>query len=752
LETSVSEQRIAPCDAGTLTPLGFNEAATESRGSLFWPLGIYSALATGFFGRFLLARGADAHISVGPDAGLFMWFLVWWPHSIAEHLNPFFTNSVWFPDGFHLASQTGIPLAALIASPITAIFGPLSAFNILCLVCPVLNAWCAFILCRYLSRRYWASILGGYIYGFSPLILSELRFGHLHIALAFLVPLIAYVLIRCARHELATTRCMIIVSLLFVGQFLLSLETFATFILFGAFAILVCYRMGGVLGNDVRAIVRPAIYGLALSLIIVSPYLYYFFRSDMIGSGSAGFDPAQFSTDLLNFIVPTETLEVGGQAMLRSISKQFLGGWSAESGAYLSLPILGILIAYFRRHMSQPGSRLLMFVLLAVMIASLGPRLHLLGREYPIALPYWPLVDLPLLNNALPARFMMYGHLLAAVVVSLWFAYSGAGPTMKLGLALAILVLGMPNAASRLWTADVDVPAFFNSDLYRQYLTEHETIVTLPYGYKGDCMLWQAKTRMYFSLAEGYGSSRPLNFRLWPIGDALLRSTYTPDAVTQLKMFLAAHDVGAIVVTEDGLPAWRTLLSGLGSEPLHVGGVWLYRMKRETADGRRPAADQARIEFDRERMRQLMLASDAYLAQSGSPESLSVLELVERDMIHRDSIVGPPVTIDLGGPPAPNVIIDPHLAYSLYAEGGGDNEIRLGEIASSPGAELVANRLRGIADKTYFPQPGVVPRFDRMPLQLGWLVVSLRPQKLSRAIAQLGPAALPELRADAGRE
>jgi hypothetical protein len=98
------------------------------------------------------------------------------------------------------------------------------------------------------------------------------------------------------------------------------------------------------------------------------------------------------------------------------------------------------------------------------------------------------------------------------------------------------------------------------------------------------------------------------------------------------------------------------------------------------------------------------------------------------------------------------VIVDPHLAYSLYAEGGSDNRIRLGEIASSFGAELIAKRLQGVADNIYFPQPGAVPRFDKMPLQLGWLVVAIRPQKLAEAAAQLNSALSPELRAGGDRE
>jgi hypothetical protein len=121
-------------------------------------------------------------------------------------------------------------------------------------------------------------------------------------------------------------------------------------------------------------------------------------------------------------------------------------------------------------------------------------------------------------------------------------------------------------------------------------------------------------------------------------------------------------------------------------------------------------------------------------------------------MIQSGSIIGPAVAIDLGGPPAPNVIVDPHLAYSLYAEAEGDKRIRLGEIASSFGAEFIAKRLQGIADNIYFPQPGATPKFKGMPVQTGWLVVAIRPQKLAEAAAQLNCEPSPELRANAGQQ
>jgi hypothetical protein len=90
---------------------------------------LYLALSILFFGRSLLGHLSTFHIGVGPDPGLTMWFLVWWPHAIAHGLNLFITHVIWAPSGFNLAWQTSIPLASLLASPFTLTVGPIAAYN-----------------------------------------------------------------------------------------------------------------------------------------------------------------------------------------------------------------------------------------------------------------------------------------------------------------------------------------------------------------------------------------------------------------------------------------------------------------------------------------------------------------------------------------------------------------------------------------------------------------------------------------------
>lgn len=66
--------------------------------------------------RFLLAN-------VGGDAWSFVWFLNWWPWSIMHGHNPLYSSFVYAPHGYDLTWATAVPTAALLALPITLIFG-----------------------------------------------------------------------------------------------------------------------------------------------------------------------------------------------------------------------------------------------------------------------------------------------------------------------------------------------------------------------------------------------------------------------------------------------------------------------------------------------------------------------------------------------------------------------------------------------------------------------------------------------------
>ena len=54
-----------------------------------------------------------------------------------------------------------VPGAALIFYPVTAIAGPLFAYNLAMLLCPVLAAFFTFLLCRRLTGQFWPALFGG---------------------------------------------------------------------------------------------------------------------------------------------------------------------------------------------------------------------------------------------------------------------------------------------------------------------------------------------------------------------------------------------------------------------------------------------------------------------------------------------------------------------------------------------------------------------------------------------------------------
>src|SRR3984957_1090312 len=132
------------------------------------PCLIYLILSFLFFGRGLVGHLSDRYIGIGTDPGLFIFFLAWWKYVFTHHVNPFYTYLQWAPSGANLAWATCIPLFGVCAIPLTATLGPIATFNLMVLLCPALAAWTAFLLCRYLSSSFWAALMGGYAFGFSP--------------------------------------------------------------------------------------------------------------------------------------------------------------------------------------------------------------------------------------------------------------------------------------------------------------------------------------------------------------------------------------------------------------------------------------------------------------------------------------------------------------------------------------------------------------------------------------------------------
>jgi len=124
----------------------------------------------------------------------------------------------------------------------------------------------------------------------------------------------------------------------------------------------------------------------------------------------------------------------------------------------------------------------------------------------------------------------------------------------------------------------VDTPLFFGSGAYKRLLAQGDNVLILPLGNGNQSLLWQALTDFYFDIASGRLTVIPAEFSRWPVFSAFETGRQILDFPEQLKGFLGAHQVKAVIVDSRDHGPWARLMSEAGLSPLEVGGVLLYKV------------------------------------------------------------------------------------------------------------------------------------------------------------------------------
>jgi hypothetical protein len=676
----------------------------------------YLALSVVFFGRALFQGLSSFVVGKAVDSTIFIWSLVWWPHAVGAGVNPFITKAVWAPLGYNLAWSTAIPLASFLAYPLTASLGPVASYNLCVLLCPALAAWTAFLLCRYISASYWPSLLGGYLFGFSPYMLHHVAIGHLHLLFIFPIPLAVYVVLLSLDGRIKEMTFSVLLAATLITQFLLATETFATLVVFGAIGILVFYTFAEhELRERIARLLNPIAISLALVVVLLAPYFYYIFASGFPDKPVNS--PTAFSVDFLNFVIPTPTLLIGANHLMVKVSNTFTKGHEEPTG-YLSLPLLGVLIWFgHRRWRDLAGKALVVFVSVTCVLA-MGPRLHFAGLVGP-GMPWKLATHLPLLNSALPSRFMIYAFLALAVVVSLLMSARDMPASWKYASAALIVLFSLPNLSREYWVKANESPEFFTTKLFKQYLSDNENVVVLPYGVTGNSMLWQAETDMYYRMAGGYVSvSPPDAFLAWPITNYFLHKDAIPDAEDQLKAFLATHDVHTVLVTDQVWPLWKPLLASLDTSPQNSGGVYIYRVPEEVlAPYRTLTATEMETRLDSARFDALVSAAQQYLLAGGELSKATPYELQSRGLL----------------PPGWVSDRDTRTRNGLYLGPADDDGMSVGVTGSYEALKPTIERYRNFTREIYFPYPGKLAEPPRGNTFMRLLVMDFSRAGLAKA-------------------
>jgi hypothetical protein len=531
-----------------------------------WAFALYVALSVAFFGLPVAGDiGSTAIAADDIDASAYMWFFSWWPHALLHGLDPIRTELIFVPDGYNLAWTTAMPGPSLAMAPVTLALGPLATWNTVMLLGPALGAWTAFLLCRELTEAVAPSLVGGYLFGFSPYVLGNLQGGP-NLVLVALLPVLVLLVVRHARGAMGGRAFVVCMTLALTFQFLTSTEVLAMAGVFGgitltaAFALLPEWR-----GRLIGTVKLLAIASLA-AIALVSPLLWFMvFEPHTVPEQALKGFPA----DLASWFVPSSYIELATGHTPDGVPDY------ATGFGYLGLPLALLLGLFALEARRRRGARVVVVALVAAALASLGRELVVAGTETGLPLPWALLAWLPGLEYAIPIRFTGFTFLTAAVAVALWLSWRGG--RARWALALAAVAFLIPNVGNSIWNTPIaDPPLFANGD-EGSVVGEDDRVLTAPAW--GANMRWQAEADFDFKLAAGYVGAFPRSYQRYPGWQMVLSGRLQPGYAAKLRRFV--RDKGVTVVLQDRRydEPWSKLFGTLGVRPREVGGMLVYRLR-----------------------------------------------------------------------------------------------------------------------------------------------------------------------------
>ncbi len=540
-------------------------------------LALYVVISIGYFGVHVLPHLASTYVGLPnwTDPTVNVWSLAWWPYAVLHGMNPLVTHALFVPDRIDLAatSPTLCPLAGIVGTPLTIAFGPIVSYNLLMLASPALAAFFAFLLCRYITRNFAASLFGGYVFGFSTYILGHMQ-GHLQLVLIFPIPAGVHLVLRLIDQRISERRFIVLMALTVGALFLTASELTLTFVVLGALALAVAFALVPTARERIVSTVRPILTAGVAAAIVTSPVIYYELHGTVrFGSNIGDID----GSDALGFLVPPNLVRLGRTYFAALSKASNITGSDAEAVTYVGLPLALIVARYAITRWRVAATKILVAMLAVVVVLILGSHLHVAGYT-TIPLP-WKVLDQWLLHDVIPIRLAVYMFLIAGVIGAMWLAQPRAGGwgVAKWALAAVSIAFLVPNVGGGIWRGEEVNPRFFTTHEYRRVLTRGESVLILPFGQLDNSMLWQADTDFWFRLAGGYiNPVYPADYEHDPLFPALFRKA-KPDPQA-LRSFLVRRHIGAVIVDPAMAQRWPGALAALGLKRSSLGGIWFYRL------------------------------------------------------------------------------------------------------------------------------------------------------------------------------
>jgi hypothetical protein len=562
-----------------------------------WAVVSYLALALLVLVQLWLSPATRVLASNDDDHGFFAFVLAHGERVVFHGANPLFSDRMNVPDGVNMMANTSVLALSLPMAPVTHFLGAgVSVVLLLTLgLAGTAFAW-YWVLSRHLVRSPLAAWIGGLWCGFAPAMVSHAN-GHINFVSQFVVPFIGWQVLRL-REPGRAVRGGIVLGLLVVLQVFINEEVLLfTALTLGVFVI----AYAALAWRTARGLAGRFAAGLAVAagtaLVPLAYPLWFQFTGPQSYRGQP-FEPGKFVTDLLALGAYARQSLAGNGEIARALSVS-----PTEDNTFFGVPMLvmiGVAVYLLWRNLA---ARALAIAGLALLIASLGPRLRVGGHDTGFPLPFALFSHVPIIDLVSVTRFAMVPATIVGVLLALAADRAPLLPRRRrmlfwAGLLLAIVpVLPKPLPV----VAAEPLPPFLAQQQWRRYVTGDQTLVTVPLpevttGRAG--MRWFALSGLGYPVPRGYfmGPANPpadltgsWNAPARPT-DVLLRRAAAygrMPVVSDAERRAAVADLrywraGAVVLVpgtpnHDLLNSLLTQL--LGGPPQQVGGVLLWDVR-----------------------------------------------------------------------------------------------------------------------------------------------------------------------------
>jgi hypothetical protein len=538
------------------------------------------------------------------DQAFFEWMLAHGARVVTDVAYPFVSYRMNVPEGVNMMANTSVLAISIPMTPVTLLFGPHAAFNVFLTGALIATptAW-YFVLSRQVVSSRAAAWLGAVFCGFAPSMVS-----HPNIISQFVVPLIIWRTLAL-RQPGRWLRNGLVLALLIVWQAFINLEILMmTAVGLGIFlAVVVIAR------REHRRHLGTFLAGLAVAGVVALGLLAYPIYVQFFGPQAYhGLPPyiRRYGADLGSFVAYSRESVAGTPESATGLAQN-----PTEENAFFGWPLAILvvaLVAWLRRNIVAIG---LASVGLIFGILSLGPDITFNGRRLNVPSPWGLVVDIPILNSAVPTRWALALAPIVGILLALGYEradqlarrHPSAARQIRFATVTVLAMALLPITPTTLPTRRLDpTPAFISSGEWRRYVDGGRTVVTLPLpdgSYPGP-IRWSAQTGHEMRIPRGYFLA-PKNDPRRPydrtaLFSARIRSTSLffdkirqegkvpvvtqkrrADAVADLRYWQAGVVILAPQENDDKMRDAMTQLTGI--KPTQAGGVWVWDVRKVTA-------------------------------------------------------------------------------------------------------------------------------------------------------------------------